>query len=175
MWSPPMARGYWRPHSTDQPIFAFSTRPTRPLRRALCRSWKRPPHNMGDPSCATCRPATVSRNRGRSKSGFRAGQRELAAAAEIARNLHPGEPRPIAAQKTQARFRLHFEREIVVKVYDIYADVAPHAKDNYTSGLKLAEPQFSRFNITGSLRISHFLAQVLYETGAGQVLFENMS
>lgn len=81
----------------------------------------------------------------------------------------------MAAQRAPACFRLHFQMEVMVKVYDIYADAAPHAKDNYTSGLKLAEPQFSQFNITGSLRISHFLAQVLYETGAGQVLFENMS
>ncbi len=57
----------------------------------------------------------------------------------------------------------------------IFADVAPHAKDNYTSGLKLSDATITQFGITGPLRIAGFLAQVLTETGAGQVLFENLS
>ncbi|WP_353230820.1 hypothetical protein [Novosphingobium sp.] len=62
-----------------------------------------------------------------------------------------------------------------MKIDELYADVAPNAKDNYKSGLKLAMTAIDNFGIHGPLRTSHFLAQVLHETGAGQVLFENLS
>lgn len=57
----------------------------------------------------------------------------------------------------------------------IFADAAPHAKVNYTAGLTIAAPKFTEYGLTTPLRICHFLAQVLTETGGGLVLFENMS
>lgn len=57
----------------------------------------------------------------------------------------------------------------------IFADAAPHSKVNYTAGLKLAAPKFHDYGLTTPLRVCHFLAQVLCETGGGLVLFENMS
>jgi putative chitinase len=57
----------------------------------------------------------------------------------------------------------------------IFADAAPHAKVNYTAGLKLAAPKFENYGLTSPLRVCNFLAQVLCETAGGLVLFENMS
>lgn len=59
-------------------------------------------------------------------------------------------------------------------VSHIFADAAPHAKVNYTAGLKLAAPKLQNYGLTTPLRICNFLAQVLHETGGGLVLFENM-
>ena len=57
----------------------------------------------------------------------------------------------------------------------IFAAAAPGAKANYKSGLTAALPRLESAGITTPIRIAHFLAQVLHETGGGKVLFENMS
>lgn len=58
---------------------------------------------------------------------------------------------------------------------NIFADAAPHAMVNYTAGLKLAAAKFKGYGLTTPLRVCHFLAQVLCETGGGLVLFEKLS
>lgn len=52
--------------------------------------------------------------------------------------------------------------------------MAPGAKDNYAQAFDNGEALLQQFGITTPLRISHFLAQVLHETGGGTVLRENL-
>jgi len=53
--------------------------------------------------------------------------------------------------------------------------VAPQARDNYLQAIREGGPLFEKHGITTPLRMSHFLAQALTETGGFKVLRESMS
>lgn len=53
--------------------------------------------------------------------------------------------------------------------------VAPNARENYRAAFRDGDELLARFGITTRLRLAHFLAQVLHESGDGKVLFENLS
>ena len=58
---------------------------------------------------------------------------------------------------------------------EIFASVAPGAKSNYADAFANGQALLDQFEIDTALRISHFLAQVLHETGGGRVLFESLT
>src|SRR6266404_6200159 len=53
--------------------------------------------------------------------------------------------------------------------------VALHARDNYLEALQQGGPLFDEHGITTPLRMAHFLAQAMQETGGFTVLRENMN
>ena len=54
------------------------------------------------------------------------------------------------------------------------ARVAPRANDAYVQAIAAGDPLFERHEITTPLRMAHFLAQALHETGGLRMLRENM-
>ncbi|MBX6324127.1 MAG: lytic enzyme, partial [Rhodospirillaceae bacterium] len=61
------------------------------------------------------------------------------------------------------------------RAVEIFRTVAPRAKENYLAAFENGDALLQQFGITTSLRVAHFLAQVLHETGGGTVLFENLN
>ena len=53
--------------------------------------------------------------------------------------------------------------------------VAPKAHNNYLEAIRRGEQLFNDHQITTSLRMAHFLAQALHETGGLRILRENMN
>jgi putative chitinase len=53
--------------------------------------------------------------------------------------------------------------------------VAPGARDNYLDAIRQGGPLFEQHGIVTPLRMAHFLAQALHETGGFRVLRENMN
>ena len=63
----------------------------------------------------------------------------------------------------------------VVEVLDRSMPMMPHALDNYTQAIRQSGPLFEQAGITTPLRMAHFLAQTLFETGRFTVLREDMN
>ncbi|MBC7579117.1 MAG: peptidoglycan-binding protein [Tardiphaga sp.] len=62
-----------------------------------------------------------------------------------------------------------------MRVVTIVRKVASRCYPNYLKAFEDGDGLFEKFKIDTPLRIAHFLAQALYETGRGTVLFENMN
>jgi putative chitinase len=63
----------------------------------------------------------------------------------------------------------------MIAASDILSKVAPTAKKNYSDAFKDPANLLAEHEITTPLRIGHFLAQVMHETGGGQVLAEKLN
>lgn len=64
---------------------------------------------------------------------------------------------------------------MAMSIIDAVNRVAPRAHDEYLEAIRQGDPLFERHGITTPLRIAHFLAQALHETGLFTVLRENMN
>jgi putative chitinase len=62
-----------------------------------------------------------------------------------------------------------------MRAIEIVQRVASRAHANYVNAFAAGDALLDQFGINTPLRLSHFMAQVLHETGAGTVLFENMN
>lgn len=58
---------------------------------------------------------------------------------------------------------------------DAVTRVAPQARPNYLEAIRQGGPLFAQHGITTPLRLTHFLAQALHETGGFLILRENMN
>lgn len=63
----------------------------------------------------------------------------------------------------------------ILNIFNVVKRVAPNAKPNYLEAIKTGQDLFDKHQITTPLRMSHFLAQALHETGGFTVLRENMN
>lgn len=63
----------------------------------------------------------------------------------------------------------------MVDIAAVAKKVAPNIKDNYFQALSEGGALFQQSGITTPIRIAHFLAQVLHETGGGIYLRENLN
>src|ERR1700694_2909765 len=57
---------------------------------------------------------------------------------------------------------------------EVFNQIAPRAYPNYARAFENDARLFETYKINAPLRISHFLAQTMYECGRGTVLFENL-
>lgn len=63
---------------------------------------------------------------------------------------------------------------VMTEVAEIFHKVAPRAQQCYRDAMDAGAGLFEQFEIHTPLRIAHFLAQVLHESGGGSVKFENL-
>lgn len=61
------------------------------------------------------------------------------------------------------------------KLIDIVKKLAPNAKTNYQQAIEQGDALFQQHQINTPLRMAHFLAQAMHETGHFTVLRENMN
>src|SRR5215831_9087309 len=64
---------------------------------------------------------------------------------------------------------------MAITAIDTVTRVAPNARGNYLEAIRQGGPLFEEHGITTPLRLAHFLAQALHETGGFTVLRENMN
>jgi putative chitinase len=62
-----------------------------------------------------------------------------------------------------------------INVIDTVKRIAPKAHINYLEAIRQGDSLFEQHEIITSLRLSHFLAQALHETGGFRILRENMN
>lgn len=60
------------------------------------------------------------------------------------------------------------------RIAEIFRSVAPGARAEYRAAFDAGDALFAEAELETPLRIAHFLAQVLHESGGGTVLFENL-
>jgi len=65
--------------------------------------------------------------------------------------------------------------DLMARTLAAIAHVAPQARDNYLQAIRNGGPLFEEHGITTGLRMAHFLAQAMAETGAFTVVRESMS
>lgn len=65
--------------------------------------------------------------------------------------------------------------ELLTKTLTVLGQLAPKAHPNYLQAIREGGPLFEKHGITTPLRMSHFLAQAMTETGAFSVRRESMS
>jgi putative chitinase len=61
----------------------------------------------------------------------------------------------------------------MVSATAIQAKFAPSAKDNYVKALQLGQPLFDAHGVNTPIRVAHFMAQVMVETGGLTILIES--
>ncbi len=64
---------------------------------------------------------------------------------------------------------------MAISAFDAVSRIAPHARENYREATRQGGPLFEQHGITTPLRMAHFLAQALHETGGFTILRENMN
>lgn len=64
---------------------------------------------------------------------------------------------------------------MTINIINAVNRVAPDARDNYVEAIRQGDPLFEHHAITTPLRVAHFLAQALHETGSFTILRENMN
>jgi putative chitinase len=63
----------------------------------------------------------------------------------------------------------------LTKTVAVVTQLAPQAKNNYLQAIREGGPLFEQHGITTPMRMSHFMAQAMTETGGFKVLRESMS
>jgi putative chitinase len=64
---------------------------------------------------------------------------------------------------------------MTINAINAVTGVAPRGRDNYLEAIRQGDSLFEQHGITTPLRMSHFLAQALHETGGFRILRESMS
>jgi putative chitinase len=64
---------------------------------------------------------------------------------------------------------------MTINAIDTINRIAPHARDTYLEAIRQGGSLFEQHGITTPLRMAHFLAQALHETGGFTILRENMN
>jgi putative chitinase len=64
---------------------------------------------------------------------------------------------------------------MTINPIDPVTTIAPQARDNYLEAIRQGNLLFEQHGITTPLRMAHFLAQALHETGGFRILRENMN
>lgn len=60
-------------------------------------------------------------------------------------------------------------------ITEVVNKLAPNARTNYQQAFANGDPLFTKYAVTTSLRVAHFLAQVMHETGGLAILEENLN